>query len=246
MVALAGFHNLLAVAYTHHVCCWAYGEAGGWEYVGSSPMYESRIERVALNVKHGPRLDTVVAVAMGGKIRLWEFCGSTAPPPMHATSARPASPPQPAPLGQPAQAQAAPAAGDAFDLTVPIDDLFFIGNQLIATSQTGKIGVRNAVTRAWQRQDVKPILCHDRAGSLLLLGCGDGSIYSVDLEKFPLRMKDNDLLVNHLHADPDSEGISALSVYSTASAGADKCLEIAYGTTKGKVRVVIQACCSRV
>jgi hypothetical protein len=223
------------------VCCWAYGEAGGWEVVGRSPLFEARIQKVALNVKLGPRLDTVVAVAMDSKIRLWEFCGGATPPNMQQQLLqlvpRPASPPHSAP-------QPAPAAplSDAFDLTVPIDDLFFIGNQLIATSKTGKIGVRNAVTRAWQRQDVKPILCHDRAASLLILGCADGSIYSVDLEKFPLRMKDNDLLVNHLHADPDSEGISALSVYSTASAGADKCLEIAYGTDKGKVRVVIQVC----
>jgi hypothetical protein len=94
---------------------------------------------------------------------------------------------------------------------VAVDDLFFIGNQLLATSRTGKIGVRNAVTQAWQLQDMKAILSHDRAGSMLLLGCGDGCIYYIDLEKFPLRMKDNDLLVNHLHSDP--AGMYCYDVY---------------------------------
>lgn len=39
-----------------------------------------------------------------------------------------------------------------FSLGVPVDDLFFIGNQLVATSHTGKVGVWNAVTQHWQVQ----------------------------------------------------------------------------------------------
>lgn len=34
--------------------------------------------------------------------------------------------------------------------SVPVDALFFIGNQLVATSHTGKVGVWNAVTQHWQ------------------------------------------------------------------------------------------------
>lgn len=37
-----------------------------------------------------------------------------------------------------------------FSLGVPVDHLFFIGNQLVATSHTGKVGVWNAVTQHWQ------------------------------------------------------------------------------------------------
>lgn len=37
-----------------------------------------------------------------------------------------------------------------FSLGVPVDALFFIGNQLVATSHTGKVGVWNAVTQHWQ------------------------------------------------------------------------------------------------
>lgn len=37
----------------------------------------------------------------------------------------------------------------------------------------------------------------------------------VDMEKFPVRMKDNDLLVTQLFEDPLKEPITALSVYYT-------------------------------
>lgn len=42
-----------------------------------------------------------------------------------------------------------PFAG-VFSLNVPVEALFFVGNQLIATSHTGKVGVWNAVTKHWQ------------------------------------------------------------------------------------------------
>ena len=40
-------------------------------------------------------------------------------------------------------------------------------------------------------------------------------MYSADMEKFPVRMKDNDLLVTQLFEDPLKEAITALSVYVT-------------------------------
>ncbi len=36
-----------------------------------------------------------------------------------------------------------------------------------------------------------------------------------DVQKFPLRMKDNDLLVTELYRDPSEDAITALSVYLT-------------------------------
>ncbi|NXD18532.1 SHKB1 protein, partial [Nothocercus nigrocapillus] len=129
-----------------------------------------------------------------------------------------------------------------FVLGVPVEALFFVGNQLIATSHTGKIGVWNAVTKHWQVQDVVPINSYDAAGTFLLLGCNNGSIYYVgerqrpsgrvaagtgphgpnwllfppqDVQKFPLRMKDNDLLVTELYRDPSEDAVTALSVYLT-------------------------------
>ena len=37
----------------------------------------------------------------------------------------------------------------------------------------------------------------------------------VDTQKFPLRMKDNDLLVTQLYKDPENHAVTALSVYLT-------------------------------
>jgi len=39
-----------------------------------------------------------------------------------------------------------------------------------------------------------------------------------DMQKFPLRMKDNDLLVTELYKDPTGDKITALSVYITPKA----------------------------
>ena len=63
--------------------------------------------------------------------------------------------------------------------------------------------------------DVVSISCYDTAGSALLLGCVNGTIYYIDMQKFPLRMKDNDLLITELYKDPNSEGITAVSIYLT-------------------------------
>lgn len=102
-----------------------------------------------------------------------------------------------------------------FNLNVRVEYLFFIGSQLVALSPTGKIGVWHAMTHHWQIQDVVPISSFDTAGSFLLLGCNNGSIYYIDMQKFPLRMKDNDLLVTELYRDPSHDPITAISVYLT-------------------------------
>ena len=50
----------------------------------------------------------------------------------------------------------------------------------------------------WQSQRVAPITSYDvGGGSFLFFGASNGSIYYIDMEKFPLRMKDNDLLVRN-------------------------------------------------
>lgn len=40
-------------------------------------------------------------------------------------------------------------------------------------------------------------------------------VFVSDVQKFPLRMKDNDLLVTELYRDPSEDAITALSVYLT-------------------------------
>ena len=62
-----------------------------------------------------------------------------------------------------------------------------------------------------------------------------------DMQKFPLRMKDNDLLVTELYRNPVQEAITAISVYLTPKTSmCGNWVEIAYGTSSGTVRVIVQ------
>lgn len=44
-----------------------------------------------------------------------------------------------------------------------------------------------------------------------------------DVQKFPLRMKDNDLLVTELYRDPTEDAVTALSVYLTPKTSKSSC-----------------------
>ncbi|XP_071886069.1 LOW QUALITY PROTEIN: SH3KBP1-binding protein 1 [Anas platyrhynchos] len=213
---VCGHHNWVAVGYAQFVACYRLKETSGWQQAFCSPRLDWVIERVALNAKvlggPGGDHDKMLAAASCSEIILWALQGD----------------------------------GDGseigvFRLGVPVEAVFFVGNQLIAASHTGKIGVWNAVTKHWQIQDVVPINSYDAAGTFLLLGCNNGSIYYVDVQKFPLRMKDNDLLVTELYRDPSEDAVTALSVYLTPkSSDSGNWIEIAYGTSSGVVRVIVQ------
>ncbi|CAL8404777.1 unnamed protein product [Boreogadus saida] len=216
VLIITGHHNWIVAAYAHYVICYRIKESSGWQQVFSSPYLDSTIERIALNAKvvggpHGDK-DKMVAAASESSITLWSI-----------------------------QDGGSGNEIGVFSLGVPVDSLFFIGNQLVATSHTGKVGVWNAVTQHWQVQDVVPITSCDTAGSFLLLGCNNGSIYYIDMQKFPLRMKDNDLLVTELYHDPSNDAITALSVYLTPKTSVSgNWIEISYGTSSGAVRVIVQ------
>ncbi|XP_016076695.1 PREDICTED: BTB/POZ domain-containing protein KCTD3 [Miniopterus natalensis] len=216
VLSVAGHHNWIVAAYAHFAVCYRIKESSGWQQVFTSPYLDWTVERVAINAKvvggpHGDK-DKMVAVASESSIILWSV-----------------------------QDGGSGTEIGVFSLGVPVDALFFIGNQLVATSHTGKVGVWNAVTQHWQVQDVVPITSYDTAGSFLLLGCNNGSIYYIDMQKFPLRMKDNDLLVTELYHDPSNDAITALSVYLTPKTSVSgNWIEIAYGTSSGAVRVIVQ------
>uniref|UniRef100_A0A671MQV8 BTB/POZ domain-containing protein KCTD3-like n=1 Tax=Sinocyclocheilus anshuiensis TaxID=1608454 RepID=A0A671MQV8_9TELE len=216
VLIVAGHHNWIVAAYAHFVICYRIKESSGWQQVFSSLYLDWAIERVALNAKvvggpHGDK-DKMVAASSESSIILWSI-----------------------------QDGGSGSEIGVFSLGVPVDSLFFIGSQLVATSHTGKVGVWNAVTQHWQVQDVVPITSCDTAGSFLLLGCNNGSIYYIDMQKFPLRMKDNDLLVTELYHDPSNDAITALSVYLTPKTSVSgNWIEIAYGTSSGAVRVIVQ------
>ncbi|XP_061538187.1 SH3KBP1-binding protein 1 [Phycodurus eques] len=209
---VCGHHNWIAVAYSQFVACYRVKESTGWQQVFTSPRLDWLIDRVALNAKVMGDNDKMVAVASGTEIILWSVC----------------------PDGNGNEI-------GVFSLNVPVEALFFVGSQLIATSHAGKVGVWNAVTKHWQNQDVVPISSYETAGSFLILGCNNGSISYIDVQKFPLRMKDNDLLVTELYRDPTEDAITALSVYLTPkTSDSGNWIEIAYGTSSGAVRVIVQ------
>ena len=67
----------------------------------------------------------------------------------------------------------------SFDMKLQVDGLFFIGKQLVAINNTGKVVVWQSVQKHWQLQEVEPICSYDTAGFFLLLGCTNGSIYYI-------------------------------------------------------------------
>nr|XP_033324304.1 BTB/POZ domain-containing protein KCTD3 isoform X3 [Megalopta genalis] len=208
-------HNWIVIAYAHFITCYRLKDSSGWQHAFTSPHIESVIERVAITSKLNTSVDVnMVAFSYGNQVTLWSV-----------------------------SANGININIGTFNLNVRIEYLFFIGSQLVALSSTDKIGVWHAMTHHWQIQDVVPILSFDTAGSFLLLGCNNGSIYYIDMEKFPLRMKDNDLLVTELYRDPNYDPITAISVYLTPKTSQALCgnwIEIAYGTKSGSVRVIVQ------
>ncbi|XP_075150760.1 SH3KBP1-binding protein 1 [Haematobia irritans] len=216
--------NWFAVAYAHFVACYRVKDSNGWQLVFTSPYIDSTIERIAINSKvnmsTGEQVPSkMVAISYGSQIRLWSI---------HEGGDK-------TDIG-------------TFNLNVRVEHLFFIGSQLVALSSSSsscqtKIGVWHAMTHAkWQVQELVPVLSFDSAGSFLLLGCNNGSIYYIDMQKFPLRMKDNDLLVTELYKDPNLDPITAISVYLTpkTSSISGNWIEIAYGTKTGIVRIIVQ------
>ncbi|XP_050301332.1 BTB/POZ domain-containing protein KCTD3 [Anthonomus grandis grandis] len=206
-------HNWIVVAYAHFVVSYRLKDSSGWQQVFTSPHIEHDIERIAINAKMGStETSKMVAISYGSQVRLWGISD---------TGAR-------TNIG-------------TFNLLVRVEYLFFIGSQLVALSPSGKLGVWHAMTQHWQTQDVMPIASFDTAGSILLLGCNNGCIYYIDMQKFPLRMKDNDLLVTELYRDPNNDTVTAISVYLTPKTNlCGNWIEIAYGTTSGAVRVIVQ------
>ncbi|KAJ6641901.1 BTB/POZ domain-containing protein KCTD3 [Pseudolycoriella hygida] len=213
-------HNVISVAYPHFVTCYRLKDSSGWQLMFTSPYIEQEISRLAINAKvnfsssgEQSLSSRMIAISYGNQIRLWRLTDDGSKTDV-----------------------------GVFDLHVRVEYLFFIGSQLVALSSSGKIGVWHAMTQHWQIQDLVPILSFDTAGSFLLLGCNNGSIYYIDMQKFPLRMKDNDLLVTELYKDPSNDHITAISVYLTPKTTSlcGNWIEIAYGTRQGLVRVIVQ------
>lgn len=129
----------------------------------------------------------------------------------------------------------------SYSLECSSNGLFFTERQLIVIHLFGKISCWNLITQQWQFQNLPPISCYSMTGNNLLLGFHDGYIKYVDMDKFPLRLKDNDILVATLYKDVEGSAITALSFMFTArNSNNNGWIEIAYGTSSGAVRIVLQ------
>jgi len=220
VILVTAHHNCLAVAYRHFVAIYKLKESSGFQLAFTTPYLEQPICQVSINSKMGSvlpaagldQVSVMIAVASGSSIRLMGF-------------------------GE----DGAKTEVGTFSLHVTVEHLFFIGSQLVALSPTGRIGVWNSLAQHWQAQELAAITAHDTAGSFLLLGSSNGSINYIDMQKFPLRMKDNDLLVTELYRDPAGVAVTAISVYLTPKTSlCGNWIEIAYGTSSGMVRVIVQ------
>jgi hypothetical protein len=212
VIQIVGHSNCVAVAYNHCVCILCAKESKGWELIYTTPPLERVPSCIALNAR-------VTAASLGDKM-LAVVLG-------HEIKIWSISP--------------HPRVLATFDMKIAIDGMFFINNQLVAISNTGKVAVWQSVQKHWKTQELSQICSYNTAGSYLILGCSNGSIYYIDMEKFPVRMKDNDLLVSELFQDPFMEPITALSIFMPPNCYAGQTwMEVAYGTHGGGVRVIVR------
>ncbi|KAF1603091.1 UNVERIFIED_CONTAM: BTB/POZ domain-containing protein KCTD3, partial [Eudyptes robustus] len=214
---IRAYQNAVAVAYTNFGCVYKMKDSYGWKMCFVSGIMDAPIKHMAFLSKFPTQLsEKMLALGLTSNVIHLYLIEEGGDAQVHRT------------VG-------------VFSLNADIDKLFFIGSQLVALSWTGKVGVWNSMTHNWQVQDVMQISSYDTAGFILLLGCTNGCIYYIDMQKFPLRMKDNDLLITELYRDPNADTITAISVYLTPKTNiCGNWIEIAYGTATGNVRVIVQ------
>ena len=212
-------YSTIVVAYDTYFACYQHKGVTGYQHVFTSSELgaDDVIEDIAINVKmglsvEGQAVQKIVAVAHGSKVTIIGYSMG-----------------KEVPCG-------------TFSLPTNVTHVFFVGYDLIALS-LNYVGVWRA--QQWQSQRVSTITSYDVIGSFLFIGAHNGSIYYIDMEKFPLRMIDNDLLVSELFKDPSVPpvAITALSVYlptKTKSCFQGNSIEIAYGTSTGLVRLIVQ------
>ncbi|CAF0946321.1 unnamed protein product [Adineta ricciae] len=232
VILLAGHHNWISAAYSNNVVmCYKMKDTSGWQLMFESETQSDDIYRLAITARSSSsssssssvnqqspdstsnlRESKLLAIAVRTNVRLWNVVDAS----IHTL------------IG-------------TFAFGGPIDNLFFINSQLVATGDERKVGVWHSLSQQWQTQELTRILSFDTAGTFLLLGSETGSIYYFDMQKFPLRMKDNDLLITEIFKDPAGESITALSVYLTPKTSVTgNWIEIAYGTNSGIIRIVVQ------
>ena len=87
-------------------------------------------------------------------------------------------------------------------MRLPIDSMFFASSSLIVLSKRGRMGFWNVFNKSWLIKEIPAFSCHVLAGSRLFLGEKCGKVSFIDVEKFPLRLSDDALLINDFFTCP--------------------------------------------
>ncbi|CAG2104925.1 unnamed protein product, partial [Medioppia subpectinata] len=241
-------HNAIAVAHNHTVTCYRLKDTMGWQSVFESQPIDSVISEIAFYYNCGvaPLTGPKLMLAIKDQksiIRLWSITVS------HYNNINTNSNNNNTNGNSGNESTGSNNNGFNVNSQQKQEIGRFHLNNLALGNERGRVGVWHSSSQHWLVQDLKQgstdvsaITAYDKAGcNFLLLGSGLGSIYLIDMQKFPLRMKDGDLLINELYEDPEKEQITAISCYLTRTPKTNgNWVEIAYGTKGGTVRVLVQ------
>lgn len=242
--AIAGNGPMIAVAHTRQLDLFYFDEHHGWN-LKASQQIQNQPDKISLKFisqKKTCGVNCYIAYSHESKINLfkvWE--DEVIELEGHDFS-----------ISQKKDVSASPSISVKSDVSgdsMKIEHLKFIGTQLLAVSENSEnMAVWNAARQGrWQQHKVpEKVLCLESVSTFVYLGSDTGRIHYTDLQKFPLRTKDNSLLVTELHSDPLKEPITALSVSYERNPIVEKTdpfdsLELCYGTANGTVRVLVQS-----
>ena len=235
VIQIVAHHNSVAVARPHYVTCYRLKDSLGWQKVFETDRFSKGITRIAFcyscgNISISPQIMLGIVQDRERYIKL--------------ISAK---------ITGQGRAEVVKDMGRFLLHSDSTDALFFIGPRMVALGfAQGRVGVWHGGSPPWLEQALSPephhvITAYDKVDCLkycnyLLLGSHRGCLFLIDMHKFPLRMKDGDLLINQLYEDPDKEEITAISCYLTRPDNPrnGNSIEMAYGTKGGTVRVLIQ------
>jgi hypothetical protein len=233
VIQIIAHHNAVAIVRPHYVTCYRLKDSLGWQRIYETERIAKGISGVAFcyncgSIGTSPKL--MLGIAQEKFIML------------RAVKVNAAGVCEPAKDIGKYQLQ-----------SKEVDALFFIGPRLVALSfPQGRVGVWHAGSPNWLEQALghqvaQVITAYDKVDCIkycnyLLLGTQRGALFLIDMHKFPLRLKDGDLLISELYQDPDREEITSISCYLTRPDNTrnGNSIEIAYGTRDGTVRVLVQ------
>ena len=235
VIQIIAHHNAVAIVRPHYVTCYRLKDSLGWQRMYETERISKGISGVAFcyncgSIGTAPKLMLGIAQEKDKFILLRSIKVNAA-----------------------GDCEAGKEIGKFQLQSKEVDALFFIGVRMVALAfPQGRVGVWHAGSPPWLEQALgqqaaQVITAYDKVDCIkycnyLLLGTHRGSLFLIDMHKFPLRLKDGDLLINELYQDPDREEITSISCYLTRPDNPrnGNSIEIAYGTRDGTVRVLVQ------